>query len=50
MEIDTTKQNLFEEIYEIYADFKDLNDEELIECRECILSRLNRCLDLLNEN
>jgi hypothetical protein len=42
-----TKNAIFEEVYEIYADFEDLCDEDLIKCRDTISQRLETLLELL---
>lgn len=43
------REALHHELSELQADFEDLSDEELIECRETMLSRINRCMMLILE-
>jgi len=41
------KEMLLNEMYEILADFEDLSDESLIDCRDTMQSRIEFCLELL---
>ena len=34
-------------LYELLSDFEDLNDEELISVRDCMLNRVGECLSLI---
>jgi hypothetical protein len=40
---------LFNEVYEVYADLEDLNDEDLIKLRPVIKQRLELALNLIKE-
>lgn len=40
---------LLRQLQEIQADFEDLSDEDLIDCRQCMLDRVNDCLESLGE-
>ena len=37
-------------LQELQADFDELTEQELEECRECMLQRINICLELLKES
>lgn len=50
IDINKNREELLREIQEIQADFQELSDEEIIDCREVILERTNKCLLLLNES
>lgn len=43
------REFLLREIQELQADFEDLADAELVECREAMLNRVNKCLKELGE-
>lgn len=43
------REYLLRELQELQADFEDLNNDELIECRECMCERVNHCLIELGE-
>lgn len=43
------REFLLRQLQELQADFEDLNDKQLIECRECMHQRVNLCLSELNE-
>lgn len=43
------RDRLLEELQQLQADFEDLSDREIIECRECILERINVCLKAVLE-
>ena len=38
-----------DELDELQANLEDMNDQELSECREVMLKRINKCMDLLEE-
>jgi len=40
---------LHEQLSELQADLEDLNDEDLVKCRECMLERINLCMELILE-
>ena len=40
---------LLNHLQELQADFEDLNNEELADCRESMLERVNSCLIALGE-
>lgn len=40
---------LEDELDELQANFEDMNDQDLLECRKIMLSRINKCIDLLEE-
>lgn len=44
-----SREFLLRELQELQADFEDLSNEELIECRECMQNRVNQCLLELGE-
>lgn len=43
------REYLLSQLQEIQADFEDLSDEDLVNCRETILNRVNGCLVCLGE-
>lgn len=43
------REFLLRQLQELQADFEDLTNEQLIECRKCILERVNVCLIELGE-
>lgn len=43
------RQDLHNQLSELQADFKDLSDENLIDCREIMLNRINTCMELILE-
>lgn len=43
------REYLLRQLQELQADFEDLNDEDLIDCRESMLERVNNCLEALGE-
>lgn len=45
----TNRTELHKHLSELQADFEDLNDDELIFCREVMLKRINMCLELILE-
>lgn len=51
-EIKTYVENraiLHEQLSELQADFEDLDDETLVDCREVMLERINKCLNAILE-
>lgn len=40
---------LYDELYELYSDFADLPDDEIIEIRDCMKDRVSSCLAILRE-
>ena len=47
--IKMNREFLLRQLQELQADFEDLTNEEIIECRESILKRINICLVDLGE-
>lgn len=45
-----TRTQLLSELQELQADLEDLSDEDLVECREVMLKRVNDCLELIEES
>lgn len=43
------RSDLLTHLQELQADFEDLSDEDLLECREVMLERVNECLEILEE-
>lgn len=43
------RKYLLHNLQELQADYEDLSDEELIECKDCMLERINNCLKALGE-
>ena len=43
------KKYIIMQLQELQADFEDLSGEELIECREAMLERVNSCLIAIGE-
>ena len=43
------RTGLHKHLSELQADFEDLNNDELIFCREVMLKRINVCLELVLE-
>ena len=43
------REFLLRQLQELQADFEDLTNEEIIECRKSILKRINICLAELGE-
>ena len=43
------REFLLRELQELQADFEDLSDEDLVDCRESMLGRVNDCLKELGE-
>ena len=50
IDINSNRDFLLNHLKELQADFEDLSDDEIIENRECILSRINECLKELLES
>ncbi|PAD70544.1 hypothetical protein CHH83_01715 [Bacillus sp. 7586-K] len=44
------RSGLLVQLQELQADFEDLSDEDLIECRGVMLQRVNDCLEGLEES
>lgn len=44
------REMILRNLQELQADFEDLTDEDIIECRECILNRINLCLVAIGES
>lgn len=44
------RSGLLTYLQELQADFEDLSDEDLLECREVMLKRVNECLERLEES
>jgi hypothetical protein len=44
------REFLLRQLQELQADFEDLNNEDLVDCRGCMLNRVNLCLKELNES
>lgn len=44
------RRGLLTHLQELQADIEDLSDEELLECREVMLKRINECLEGLEES
>jgi len=42
-------KNLLNNLLELQADFEDLSDEDLIECRKVMLERVNECLEEIDD-
>ena len=43
------RNELHNQLSELQADFEDLADDELIDCRATILERINKCMVLVLE-
>lgn len=43
------REMLHYQLCELQADLEDLSDEELLDCREPMLRRINMCMDLILE-
>lgn len=43
------RMEILRHLQELQADFLELTEQELEECRECMLERVNICLQLLKE-
>lgn len=43
------REFLLRQLQELQADFEDLSNEDLVNCRQCILERINSCLEELGE-
>lgn len=43
------RSDLLTHLQELQTDFEDLSDEDLLECREVMLERVNECLEILEE-
>ena len=43
------RMEILRHLQELQADFQELTEQELEECRECMLKRVNVCLQLLKE-
>ena len=43
------RMEILRHLQELQADFQELTEQELEECRECMLERVNVCLQLLKE-
>lgn len=41
---------LLENLQELQADFEDLSDQDLLDCRKVMLERVNVCLDAIEES
>ena len=46
---DLIKDSIIMQLQELQSDFEDLDDYDLISCREVILERINICLELMGE-
>lgn len=44
-----SREYLLRQLQELQADFEDLSDSDLVKYRECMLNRVNNCLDELDE-
>jgi hypothetical protein len=44
------REGLLHQLQELQADFEDLTDEDLLECRKVMLQRVNDCLEGLEES
>ena len=49
IDINPNRDYLLNQLQELQANFEDLSDEEIIENRDCMLGRINRCLEALFE-
>ena len=47
--MEINRETLLRQLQELQADFEDLSNEELVECRECMYQRVNKCLIELGE-
>ena len=43
------RAELHEQLRELQADLEDMSDKELVECRSCILERINSCMQAILE-
>ena len=43
------RADLHYQLTELQADFEDLDNEELVHCRETMLERVNKCMELILE-
>ena len=43
------RDELHNQLCELQADFEDLSDEDLIDCRSTMLEIINTCMDLILE-
>lgn len=43
------REFILRHLQELQADFEDLCDQDLLDCRECMLERINECLLAIGE-
>ncbi len=48
--IKTNREAVLRQLQELQADFEDFSDEDLIDCRDVMLERVNVCLIELGES
>lgn len=49
LEMTKTRAFLMRQLQELQANFEDLSDNDILDVRECMLERVNSCLEALNE-
>jgi hypothetical protein len=49
-QLNLVRNELLSHLQELQANFQDLSDEELLECRQVMLNRINECLARLEES
>jgi hypothetical protein len=49
-QLEWIRNDLLSHLQELQANFQDLSDEELLECRQTMLNRINECLARLEES
>jgi hypothetical protein len=49
-QLNLVRNDLLSHLQELQANFQDLSDEELLECRQTMLNRINECLARLEES
>jgi hypothetical protein len=49
-QLNSVRNDLLSHLQELQANFQDLSDEELLECRQVMLNRINECLARLEES
>jgi hypothetical protein len=49
-QLNLVRNELLSHLQELQANFQDLSDKELLECRQVMLNRINECLARLEES
>lgn len=49
-QLNLVRNDLLSHLQELQANFQDLSDDELLECRQIMLNRINECLARLEES